>query len=146
MPPERIPAPSVSEPVAFPEGEYSFSSESNGSFLLVIVMTIADCSATLQELHHTALLARETNDLQLAAIMGFADEDEILQTKRNLELDFPILPDPGGRLVASIGAPTTPWKVLLDLRKGRIVRQFTPSIDQKEREVFIAQLRRTVAP
>lgn len=56
-------------------------------------------------------------------IMSYASIDEVVQTKKNLGLNFPIVADSDGLWLRRLSPPQTPWQVLLDLETHLILRQ-----------------------
>ena len=114
--------------------------DSNARYLVLFVFTQMDCSACLSELTTLNRLSQVRSDIKVYAMMSYASEDEIRQTRQNFGATFPILQDLNGELLESLHVQKTPWKFVLDAASRKIIYEDIPSLTEVEREAFVQRV------
>ena len=112
--------------------------DAEARFVVLFVFTPGDCHVCLQEL--SDLNAADSGGFQVFGLMSNASLDELGQTRQNFGVNYPLLADPDGRLSASLRLPKTPWKIVVDVKRNRIVYEDLPSVTAAERQAFLSRL------
>jgi len=92
------------------------------TYVLIIFMSPMDCPLCLQEAKVWAKLQGEVSAevLQIVGIMSYMSSEEIKAMSQQLNIEFPVLSDVGGKLREGYGIAQSPYKVLLDARANII--------------------------
>jgi peroxiredoxin len=111
-------------------------------YVVVFVFTSADCSACLPEMESLARIEATRKDIRVVGILAYGNRDEARQTQESFGFKFPILIDPGGRIVSELRLPKTPWKLVINVPARDVIYQDPPSVTAEEREAFFQRVTR----
>lgn len=109
-------------------------------YLVIFLCTPSDCQFCDEELPALNETAAKRPDFHLCGVMSYASGAEASQMSTYEGLRCPVLLDPDGRLLRSLGAPQTPWKIVVDLAKQRVILEDSASETFAKRTAFLARL------
>jgi peroxiredoxin len=111
-------------------------------YVLLFVFTPSDCTycvAELANLNQFAAAGSE-REVEVAALMSYTDIEEARQVSQYYGLNYPVLVDKRGDALHLIGAPATPWKILIDASGKHVVYEDPTSETPAERDAFLSQV------
>jgi hypothetical protein len=73
-------------------------------------------------------------------LMAYATPSEALRLARREGITYPVLADTTGRILRGLNLPRTPWEIVFDCSRRRLVYQDAPALTGAERRTFARRL------
>jgi hypothetical protein len=85
-------------------------------------------------------VASQRPGVHVFGLMAYATPSEALRLVRREGITYPVLADTTGRILRGLNLPRTPWEVVFNCSRRRLLYQDAPALAGAERRTFVRRL------
>ncbi|HEX5483684.1 MAG TPA: hypothetical protein VFZ08_13760 [Terriglobia bacterium] len=127
-------------PLSIPQGGTIMLERVPTHYLVLFIFARYDAPFYANEAVNLNRIVHERPDIAVLGLMAYATPDQALEFVRREGIAYPVAVDTDGRLLRGLNLPRTPWKIVLDYARRKLIYQDPPAMTEQERLQFLAKV------